>query len=267
MTPLWIWGLGRFFMGDNPNIKIPITSVFSSLAVVTIPVMVGLVVRRLKPGAAEKIAWCLKPFTGVIGAVFLSMGVYVYYSALVRVTWDILVACIVVPVCGYTIGALAGKVCRQSRPRWITISLETGFQNLALSLMIIGTSLEQPESDLAGVVPICYTFLSASIPTLLFIIKFFYRIHKGDKPWRKTESLDLSPLHKPSEHDSREIGNELPLDSSAVTCTVSSVLDRYDLTPEPNGNVCNGSSAVKQSPQNICVSIPQPNGLAVGVKL
>jgi len=69
LTPFWIWALGRYFTEDNPQIQIPVSSVFSSLAVVTVPVVAGLLVHRCNPEAAKRIASILKPFTGLIGYI------------------------------------------------------------------------------------------------------------------------------------------------------------------------------------------------------
>ncbi len=190
MTPLWIWALGRYFYG-HASTQIPVTNVFASLAVVTVPVGIGLLVGHFKPQRAAQIAWCLKPFTGLIGAVFIVLGTYVYWYALVRVTWRTLLACTVVPFVGYCIGAGAGKLFRQEKRQWITIALETGFQNLALSMLILETSLSPPDSDLAGVVPICYSFLSAALPSTVFLLRFAVRLHRrGCKCDKKAASSD-----------------------------------------------------------------------------
>ena len=184
-----MWSLGRFFYGDNPNLKIPVINVFSSLAIVVIPVAAGVVLRHCKRKVADKFAWLLKPMTGLMAVVFLGLGIYVYYYALVRIEWQLLVACTIVPFCGYVIGLTAGFLGKQTRKRSVTISLETGFQNLALALFMLETSLSPPESDFAGVVPICYSFISAAFPAVAFIALYTGRFIQRLLGKRKEEDL------------------------------------------------------------------------------
>ena len=170
MTPLWIWGLGRYFLGDNPHVEIPVQNVFYSLAAVVIPVAIGVLITHCKPKAGEFISRGLKPFSAVIGIVFFSLGIAVYYYALRRVTWRLVVACLVLSGGGYLLGFTVGKLVVKDTKKAVTISLETGFQNLSLSLFILTVSLQPPESDLAGVIPIFYTFIGAGYPVIAFII-------------------------------------------------------------------------------------------------
>ena len=210
MTPFWMWALGRFFYSSNTRLKIPVANVFSSLAIVVIPVAAGVILRHFKSKFADKFAWALKPFTAVIGVTFLALGIYVYYYALIRTTWRLLVACTIVPLCGYSIGLVAGICGKQTKKRAVTISLETGFQNLALAIFMLDTSLDPPESDFAGVVPICYTFITSAFPTLAFLLMYLYR---GIQKCRgKQKSADL---------DEKEIGETNPqLNISIISNTV-----------------------------------------------
>ena len=190
LTPLWMWGLGRFFIEHSSRLRIPIINVFSSLAAVVVPVTTGVLFTYFKPKMGAKISLLLKPFTAIIGVTFLGLGVYVYYYALARVTWQLLVACLLVPFCGYSIGLLAGYIGGQWKKRAVTISLETGFQNLALALFMINTSLEPPESDFAGVVPILYSFLSSTFPAVTFISLWLYTAVKK-RIGKRSDQLDL----------------------------------------------------------------------------
>lgn len=87
-----------------------------------------------------------------------------------------ILACGLLPLCGYIIGYVSGyTILRLHRPA-ITISLETGFQNLALSLLMLSISLPSPESDMAGVIPICYTFANTIYSVLMAAALLVYRL-------------------------------------------------------------------------------------------
>ena len=190
MTPFWMWLLGRHYTESHHHLKIPVANVFASLAVVTVPVSLGVLLHHFKPKMAGKVAWGLKPATGIIGATFLGFGTYVYWFALIRSTWQTLVACSCVPFCGYVIGITAGKIFKQSNKKAVTISLETGFQNLALAMFMISTSMQPPESDFAGVIPITYTYLSATFPIVAFLAFSMYKQVKQYMDRMKVVELD-----------------------------------------------------------------------------
>ena len=97
------------------------------------------------------------------------LGTWVYYYALAELPWQTIAACTLVPFCGYTLGIGAAQIFKQSRDQTITIALETGFQNLALAMFMISTSLDPPESDFAGVVPVCYTYMASILPVIAVV--------------------------------------------------------------------------------------------------
>jgi len=168
--------------------------------------------------AGERIAWGLKPLTAVIGVVFISMGIYLNLPALLRVDWRTLVAALLVPLVGYSLGASAAAIFKQDKEKIITISLETGFQNFSLSLMVLASSLESPDSEMASVVPVVYTFLSAALPAIVFLVvqarRFIRWAHKrctgGDvKPDVRDDVIDIDMNSKSNLKEVKENGTKL----------------------------------------------------------
>ena len=198
LTPAWIWGLGRYFNRGDTRFTIPVQNVFASLAVVMIPVIVGLAITHFRPQIGARIAWCLKPFTGLVGVVFIGMGIYVYYYAFVRVTWQTLVACASLALIGYTFGLFFARLFRQAWPQCVTIALETGFQNMALATIMLQISLPLPESDIAGVIPILYTFISAGYPSTIFSVYWPYKRMRTSRTRKNSVDLMDDGPDKPS---------------------------------------------------------------------
>ena len=191
MTPFWLWALGRFFTDGSTKLGIPVTNVFASLAIVVIPVLLGVLMANLKPNWARKLTKVLKPFIICTGLIFVMFGTYVYWYAFIRVTWRTALACVITPLQGYMIGLVVALIFRQDRARAITISLETGFQNMALALMMLRISLPLPEADIAGVIPICYMFLSSGLGALAVIIRLVKKLC-DEHVFQRTKTVSVS---------------------------------------------------------------------------
>ena len=77
------------------------------------------------------------------------------------------------------------KICRLEWPAILTVAIEVGIQNGAVTLIVLQKTLGQPEADIASASPIaCILFTSALMLALLFC-KFLYAIYqkavKGDE--------------------------------------------------------------------------------------
>lgn len=185
-TPFWLWALSRFIIDDGAKIEIPVVNVFTSLAAVIVPVLIGVLLTNFAEKVSNVIEKYLKPFIVLIGLVFLSFGIYVFYYALQVATWKEYVAVILLSSIGYILGTTMGFVFKQGRDKAITIGLETGFQNMALSLLMIQLTYDSPESDLAGIAPVIYMFAGALIPSAAVIVRLMFKIIKEKQlPWKK----------------------------------------------------------------------------------
>ncbi len=236
MTPLWIFLLGRFYTEDNPRITIPVVNVFTSLAVVLIPVGLGMLLNHFSPKWGARLAWALRPFTGLVGVVFISLGIVTYMYALKRATWQLIVGCLLLPLGGYSIGFLVGKLIVKDTKKATTISLETGFQNMALAVLMLSASLPSPESDLAGVIPILYAFLNSVFPTIAFLGLIIHRYATTGQLTSHEENFDLT-------HENA-LDNKITNQISPGYGTTNDTIDQYSYQSTtikdqcPNGNTC-----------------------------
>ena len=201
MTPLWIWALGRYYTEDNPDIEIPVVNVFASLAVVIIPVSLGVALNHYNRDWGNRVAQLLKPFTGLVGVAFIGLGTASYMYALERAVWQQFVSCILLSFLGYTIAFTVGKLIMKENRQAITISLETGFQNLALAILMLGISLPSPESDMAGTMPIIYTFTGASFPSIAFLAKLTHRVITTGRCTSPDDSFEVTDENEAKTND------------------------------------------------------------------
>ena len=97
-------------------------------------------------------------------------GTYVnFYTLKVLERWQVAVACILLPWIGAVIAIILGLLCRIAKYKILTIATEAALQNAALALIIIEVSLDDPEKDLASVLPLVI-FILGPVPWYLGLI-------------------------------------------------------------------------------------------------
>lgn len=145
IVPAWVWGLNRFFA---LGLRLSPWVIFSKLALkVFVPLLVGMVVRRLWPRVARQVDRVL---TGVV-ILGLVIGVVVLVAVgagtLRLVTLSVIVALVLIATGCALLGELAGG----SDPELREIFGRTAMNgNPALALAIIGASF--PTLEVGGLV-------------------------------------------------------------------------------------------------------------------
>lgn len=199
MTPLWIHFLGGKIL-EHTKIKFPIGKVFISLAVLTIPVVIGMLLTRFFPRVSNVVGRHLKWFMISSGSVIFAVLIYTYWHMIPLMSFKLISSCLVLSACGYTLGFLIAAAFRQGRNKNITISIETGFQNVALSLFLLNFTFKHPESDISSLVPIGYSVFGSALPSLAYIIYFIKNLivksrkKESGPTYEKFEMVDTSEL-------------------------------------------------------------------------
>lgn len=194
MTPLWLHVLGRRIL-SKAKAHIPVKNVFISLAMITIPVVFGMLITRFAPKASKIASKYLKIFMLFSGCIFFSVLVYTNWYLIPLVNFKIISCCLALSASGYLLGGVIAWACRQGRDKNITISIETGFQNVTMSLFLLKISLDHPESDLASLIPITYSLFGSVLPALAYIIYAtknrieMYRKKSAENDYQKVEAI------------------------------------------------------------------------------
>lgn len=184
MTPLWIHFLGGKIL-EGTKIKFPIQNVFLSLATLTIPVVIGMLLTRFLPKVSDIVGRYLKWFMISSGSVFFAVLLYVYWYMLPLMSFKLISSCLILSACGYVLGYLIAAVFKQGRNKNITISIETGFQNVAMSLFLLNVTFQHPESDISSLVPITYAVFGSAIPSVAY---FIYSLKNFILKWKRKDS-------------------------------------------------------------------------------
>ncbi|XP_045584538.1 ileal sodium/bile acid cotransporter [Procambarus clarkii] len=172
MMPLWMFTLGENLTEEHTHLHIPFSNLVLALVSLTVPIVIGMLIRWKRRSWAEKGSKIIKPFTLMVLFFFITVGTFNSYKVMVLMTWQMVVASLMVLICGYSFGATLATIMCLPRKQIIAVSIETAFQNGAVALMVLKFSLPSPYSDLASV-PIFSTILLAGPPLLLAYIIYY----------------------------------------------------------------------------------------------
>lgn len=157
----------RHFTGTAPDAELPVIDIVRGVFVITtIPVALGMLLRRLRPAFTARI----EPVAGRIATALFILIVIATFVTQRHALFDHLAStgpaalalCILVMGAGFGLGATTGI----ERPGRIAIAVECGLQNAALAIFLAVTVLQQPALAVPGVI---YALLM-NLCALAFII-------------------------------------------------------------------------------------------------
>ncbi len=174
MTPLAlaIFG-GLLFAGENSEFQIPITNIVVTLAVLLIPVVLGMIIRRYSANIGAVLE-LLGGFFGLFFIVFLvATWVPRNWALLTSTAWQTYVVAIGLGLFGIAFAYGIAKAIRLHPANARTIALETGIQNGPLAIAIILLTFSgTPDIGLILIVPALYSLFIVLIST---VVTFVFR--------------------------------------------------------------------------------------------
>ena len=168
MLPAWIYTLGVLFIEDK-SVSIPFSSVAISLAVLLVPLSVGVFLRTKFPKIATKVKKTLTPVIIVSAVILITIGIYSNLFIFRLFEPQIVLAACLLPYIGYIIGGVVSTIFRQPWKRIKTIIIETGMQNASIAYILLTTSFMAPMGDLAAVAPVASAVMTP-LPALLVTV-------------------------------------------------------------------------------------------------
>ena len=163
---------------DQPEFVIPTTDIVTSLALVLVPVAMGMTLRWFSPGWA-KTAEDTGGFLGIIVILYLIGTAFVRHTELfIQTPWQIYVAAICVGLLGFLFGYWVARGFQLAPIFQRAISLETGIQNTPVAFAIILLSFTEPiQSQMLWLAILYATFI---VITSSFVTLYYRRIGKFD---------------------------------------------------------------------------------------
>jgi BASS family bile acid:Na+ symporter len=172
MTPLALFVYGGFLFKDA-EVQIPTENIVRTLAVLLVPVVVGLVIRKYSANIGA-ILELMGGFFGLFFIVFL-MATWVprNWVLLTSTNWQTYVVAIGLGLFGILIAYLIAKAIRVHPANARTIALETGIQNGPLAVAIILVTFRgNANIDQILLVPALYSLFIVIISTF---VTFWFR--------------------------------------------------------------------------------------------
>ena len=174
MTPLALAIFGNLlFAGENSEYQIPITNIVVTLAILLIPVVLGMTIRRY----SANIGAVLELMGGFFGLFFIVFLVATWvprnWALLTSTAWQTYVVAIGLGLFGIAIAYGISKAIRLHPANARTIALETGIQNGPLAIAIILLTFSgNPDIGLILIVPALYSLFIVLIST---VVTFVFR--------------------------------------------------------------------------------------------
>lgn len=164
--PLWTAFATQHFLHEAKSVQVPVGETMTHLLLLTAaPAGLGMVARRLAPGAAEAalptFRWLALILIGLM--CLLTTTFNARYLADPRVLAESAVACLALISLAIGAGALAARLARLDTAQTMTIVIEVGVHNLAIGLMIAVTVIGDPAITR---LPLVYGLLMLVMPWL-----------------------------------------------------------------------------------------------------
>ena len=134
LTPLLTWGLA------GKQVDVNVVSMFLSILwVVILPIVAGLIVKRLAPTFTDKAIDYLPALSSLTIATIVAIVISVNSAKLMVGGMLIILVVMLHNLCGLALGYTIGKVLRLSQPKRKAISIEVGMQNSGLASSLAAT--------------------------------------------------------------------------------------------------------------------------------
>jgi bile acid transporter len=171
MTPLALAIFGNLLFSETSEFQIPITNIVVTLAVLLIPVVLGMLIRRYSANIGAVLE-LLGGFFGLFFIVFLVLTWVPRNWALLSSTpWQTYVVAIGLGLFGILIAYGISKAIRLHPANARTIALETGIQNGPLAIAIILLTFQgSPDIGLILIVPALYSLFIVLIATVVTVV-------------------------------------------------------------------------------------------------
>lgn len=180
MTPLALAIYGGLLFGESSEFQIPILNIVVTLAVLLVPVVLGMILRRFSANVGAVLE-LLGGFFGLFFIVFLvATWVPRNWALLSSTPWQTYLVPIGLGLFGIFIAYFLARAIRVHPANARTIGLETGIQNGPLALTIVLLTFQNdPNIGLILIVPALYSLFIVIIAT--FVTFYFRRANLAEE--------------------------------------------------------------------------------------
>jgi BASS family bile acid:Na+ symporter len=152
------------------SLQVPYLAVAGTLAVMLVPIAIGMWVRHRAPATAARVERIGSVAGAVLLVVLLVTSVSDQIELLVTAEDASLLACFFVATCGMVLGYAAARLTGLGPPQRRAVSLETGVQNAPLAIAVVLTSFPQGEQDALLKLPFLYAMTALVVGTFATLV-------------------------------------------------------------------------------------------------
>lgn len=180
MTPLVLALYGSQLFPENSELQIPIFNIVVTLAILLIPVVLGMLIRRY----SANIGAVLELLGGFFGLFFIVFLMFTWvprnWGLLSATPWQTYVVAIGLGLFGITIAYFLAKLFRMHPMNARTVSLETGIQNGPLAIAIVLLTFSgTPDIGLILIIPALYSLFIVIVS--MFVTFYFRRANTAEE--------------------------------------------------------------------------------------
>uniref|UniRef100_A0A1I7SD61 P3 protein n=2 Tax=Bursaphelenchus xylophilus TaxID=6326 RepID=A0A1I7SD61_BURXY len=163
MMPLWMNLLGyKFLKGYSEDVvmRVPYTKIVMGLVAFIVPLLIGVLIARKRPGWAANARRILRPFVIFVLVFVIVFGTFSNLYMFELMNWPALISGLLLPWCGFMFGCFTAIFLRQKPEDVTAIAIETGVQNTGIAIMLLKFSFAEPDADISSLLPVivaCFT--------------------------------------------------------------------------------------------------------------
>jgi len=157
-----------YFMAGEEQVGIQLGKFVEVFAIVLLPVLLGMLVRRLRPAFARSMDKPVRIASVIILVLVVAGSIIANRTLLVENFGSLSGITVVFCVCSLAVGYLVPRLLKVSRPQSIASSFEIGIHNATLAIVIAQTVIGSVEMSLpAGVYGVLMFFVAAAFGFLI----------------------------------------------------------------------------------------------------
>ena len=172
-VPGWLFAYGHFLGVAYSQVSFPYLHIAGALGYVAGPILLGMALKRCVKSNMQNLDKAIQPVCLLVAMIAVTVSISNLLHLWVHVTWQLLVACAMLPIGGFLIGIIVNAIFRQKLPQLKTVAVVTSIQNTLLAKVILQTSYPAEDSSLMAVTISCVEAMTLGLMLVVYIIHVF----------------------------------------------------------------------------------------------
>jgi BASS family bile acid:Na+ symporter len=151
------------FLGSDQSIPLQLSKLISVIALVIMPVAIGMITRARRPGVADRFDRAVRLASMAFLVLVVVAAVFDQRANIVDFVRQVGLAALAFNILSLSIGYFVPRLCHVERRQAIAIGMEIGIHNAVLAIVITVTVLNEPAMSIPPAVYAIISLLTASV--------------------------------------------------------------------------------------------------------